>query len=137
MTNDRLEGRVLFWARCEGQITVDVLATPAASPAAAPAAPDAPDAPDALKPDPVATPISLHGSVPWSPLGAAIVTTLERWADRGEPIRLEPRTGRDGGSRLLMASDRTWLVVDLIGVEGMAGDWSRPAPDIREGVTLR
>lgn len=119
MTIDRLEGRVLFWAGHEGQITVDVLAALAGSP------------------DTVGTPISLHGSVPWSPLGAAILTTLERWADGGEPIRLEHRPGRDGATLLRMASDRTWLVVDLIGIEGTAADWSRPAPDLREGVTLR
>jgi hypothetical protein len=103
MTNDRLEGRVLFWAGHEGQITVDVLAAPAGSPDAA------------------GTPIALHGSLPWSPLGVAILTTLERWANRGETIRLDRRPGRDGASLLRMASDRTWLVVDLVGIEGIDG----------------
>ena len=102
MTNDRLEGRVLFWTAKEGQITVDVLAAPAGSP------------------DTVGTPFALHGSVPWSPLGVAILTTLERWANLGEPIRLDQRTGRDGASLLRMASDRTWLTIDLVGIEGTA-----------------
>ena len=100
MTNDRLEGRVLFWTAKEGQITVDVLAAPAGSR------------------DSVGTPFALHGSVPWSPLGVAILTTLERWAKLGEPIRLDQRPGRDGASLLRMASDRTWLVVNLAGIEG-------------------
>ena len=122
MTNDRLEGRVLFWAAHEGQITVDVLARPAGGP----------DATDA-----VATPIALHGSVPWSPLGVAILTTLERWSNRGEAIRMERRLGRDGASLLRMASDRTWLVVDLVSIDGTAVALSGAGDRSGQGVSVR
>ena len=119
MTNDRLEGRVLFWTAREGQITVDVLAAPAGAP------------------DAVGTPFALHGSVPWSPLGVAILTTLERWARLGEPIRLEQRSGRDGMSLLRMASDRTWLVVDLVGAEGTPAAWPSADSPSGKGVSVR
>ena len=119
MTNDLLEGRVLFWTAREGHIDVDILATPAGSP------------------DSLGTPIALHGSLPYSPLGAAILVTLERWADRAESLRLEHRTGRDGAPLLRMASDRTWLVVDLVGAESPSGAFTETQIDIGETATLR
>ena len=119
MTNDLLEGRVLFWTARGGQINVDVLAAPAGSP------------------DALGTPIALHGTLPYSPLGVAILVTLERWARRGEPIRLQRRPGRDGAELLRMASDRTWLVVDLVGADGRVGAWPEAGSELGEGVTLR
>ena len=124
MTNDLLEGRVLFWTARGGQIDVDVLAAPAGSP------------------DALGTPIALRGTLPYSPLGVAILITLERWAGRGEPIRLARRAGRDGSELLRMAGDRTWLVIDLVGTdstvaESTVGAWPEATSELGEGLTLR